>query len=82
MEFDGVIITDDLAMGAITALYGAEEAAVLAVLAGNDLLCSSQYQLQYNAVLDAVNTGRIPAKILDQAVSRVLRWKHTLGLLP
>ena len=81
MGFDGVIVTDDLVMGAITKQYGAEEAAVLAVLAGNDLLCSSEYAIQYRAVLEAVQSGRIPQAILDAAVCRVLQWKHTLGLL-
>ena len=54
MNFNGVIVTDDLIMEAITDIYGAEEAAILAVLAGNDLLCSSEYKIQYKAVLDAV----------------------------
>lgn len=81
MGFDGVIVTDDLAMGAITDLYGAEEAAILAVLAGNDLLCCSEYQIQYTAVLEAVRSGRIAEETLDQAVRRILRWKSNLGLL-
>ena len=81
MGFDGVIITDDLAMDAITKQYGAEEAAVLAVLAGNDLLCASEYAVQYRAVLEAAESGRIPLAILDSAVRRVLQWKHGLGLL-
>ena len=81
MGFEGVIVTDDLAMSAITDYYGVEEAAVLAVLAGNDLLCSTEYPRQYRAVLAAVETGRIPADMLDAAVLRVLRWKQALGLL-
>lgn len=81
MGFDGVIVTDDLAMGAITDLYGAGEAAVLAVLAGNDLLCSSEYKLQHAAVLEAVQSGRIPEEMLDRAAARVLQWKYELGLL-
>ena len=68
-------------MQAITDQYGAGEAAVLAVLAGNDLLCSTDYKTQYNAVLDAVQSGRIPEKLLDGAVKRVLEWKQKLGLL-
>lgn len=76
MGFDGVIVTDDLVMEAITDLYGASEAAVLAVLAGNDLLCSTEYQVQYEAVLEAVQSGRISQEMLDQAVLRVLRWKQ------
>lgn len=81
MGFDGVIVTDDLVMQAITDAYGAEEAAVLAVLAGNDLLCSTEYPVQYSAVLEAAENGRISREMLDSAVMRVLRWKQELGLL-
>lgn len=79
--FEGVIVTDDLAMAAITEEYGVEEAAVLAVLAGNDLLCSTEYRSQYKAVLKAVQEGRIPGELLDSAVRRVLTWKQELGLI-
>ena len=81
MGFDGVIITDDLVMQAITDLYGAGEAAVMAVLAGNDLLCSTEYQVQYEAVLAAVLEGRIHLRVLNAAVRNVLEWKMELGLL-
>ena len=82
MGFDGVIVTDDLVMQAITDRYGAGEAAVLAVLAGNDLLCSTDYPTQYQAVLDAVYARRIDFDTLNAAVTRVLRMKINLGLLP
>lgn len=81
MGFDGVIVTDDLVMQAITDEYGVEESAVLAVLAGNDLLCASDYARQYSAVLDAVKSGRISSEALNQSVLRILRWKSRLGLL-
>lgn len=81
MGFDGVIVTDDLVMQAITDRYGEGEAAVLAVLAGNDLLCVTNYALQYQAVMEAVESGRIPIDTLRAAVRRVLQWKYDLGLL-
>ena len=81
MGFEGVIVTDDLVMEAITESYGAEEAAVLAVLAGNDLLCSSEYRIQYPAVLAAVESGRISMEQLDESVMRILQWKRELGLI-
>ena len=81
ISFDGVIVTDDLVMQAITDQYGAGEAAVLAVLAGNDLLCSTEYAVQYAAVLEAAQQGRISQDLLDRAVLRILRWKAELGLL-
>lgn len=81
MDFDGVLVTDDLVMQAITGAYGTEEAAVLAVLAGNDLLCSTEYAAQYGAVLEAVQSGRISMDQLDASTLRVLQWKKELGLI-
>ena len=81
MGFAGVIMTDDLVMAAISEGYSAGEAAVLAVLAGNDLLCSSEYPVQYQAVLEAVQSGRIPEEQLNSSVLRILQWKENLGLL-
>ena len=81
MGFDGVILTDDLVMNAITEQYGTGEAAVLAVLAGNDMLCCTEYPQQYEAVLDAVLAGRIDYLQLRESVLRVLKWKQKLGLI-
>ena len=81
MGYDGVVMTDDLVMEAITQQYGAGEAAVLAVLAGNDLLCSTEYAVQYEAVLEAVLTGRIDYGMVVDSVKRVLIWKQELGLI-
>ena len=81
MGFSGVILTDDLVMQAVTDRYGDGEAAVMAVLAGNDLLCSTEYAVQYEVVLKAVLDGRIDIDILNSAVRNVLEWKLDLGLL-
>lgn len=81
LGFDGVIMTDDMAMNAIGENVSDEEAAVSAVLAGNDMLISSNYTVQINAVLQAVRDGQITQETIDQAVRRVLRWKLDLGLL-
>lgn len=81
MGFTGVIVTDDLAMQAITDLYGDGEAAVLAVEAGVDLLCTTYYEVQYDAILEAVRSGRISEAMLNNAVLRILCWKEALGLL-
>ena len=81
LGFSGVIMTDDLVMQAITDQFGAGEAAVMAVLAGNDLLCSTEYAVQYEAVLQAVLDGRIDIDVLNSAVRNVLEWKISLGLL-
>ena len=81
LGFSGVIMTDDLVMQAITDQYGAGEAAVMAVLAGNDLLCSTEDAVQYQAVLQAVLDGRIDIDVLNSALRNVLEWKISLGLL-
>ena len=81
MGVEGVIVTDDLVMQAITDVYGIGESAVLAVQCGNDLLCVTDYKQQYTAVLEAVNDGRITQKTLNTAVLRILRWKADLGLI-
>ena len=81
LGFSGVIMTDDLVMQAITDQFGAGEAAVMAVLAGNDLLCSTEYAVQNEAVLQAVLDGRIDIDVLNSAVRNVLEWKISLGLL-
>lgn len=81
MGFEGVIVTDDLVMQAITNLYGAGESAVMAVLAGNDLLISTDYHIQYPAVLNAVEDGTIPESLVRDAARRVLQWKIDMGIL-
>lgn len=81
MGFDGVLITDDLIMDAISDTYGDGEAAVLAILAGNDMLCTGAFQEQYPAVLEAVQSGRISLDTVKESVARILTWKHKLGLI-
>ena len=50
------------------------------MLAGNDLLCVTEYEIQYDAVLEACRQGRISTALLEKAVYRVLLWKQSLGL--
>lgn len=74
---DVLVITDSLAMGAITAQYSAGEAAVAAFLAGNDLLLMpAGLQEAFEAVLAAVQDGRISEQRLDESVARILRFKQ------
>lgn len=81
LEFDGVIMTDDLSMGAITDYIGTENAAVLAIKSGNDLLCCSDVEEQYPAVLSSVQSGEIPIEQINNSVKRVLKWKQKLGII-
>lgn len=75
--FDGIIMTDDMSMQAM-AEY--EKPYIKAVLAGNDMIIVSDFDTAYAEVLEAVNSGEIPAQMLDAAVNRILRIKSEYGI--
>ena len=81
LDFDGVIMTDDLAMEGVAKYTDADTAAVAAIQCGNDLLCCSDVETEYPAVLEAVQSGVITEERVDESVRRILRWKQNLGLL-
>lgn len=60
---------------------GPADAAVQAVLAGNDLLCCTEFEVQVPAVVEAVRHGVINQAQVDASVLRILRLKQALGLL-
>jgi len=84
MGFDGVVVTDDLTMGAVNETYGLTEGAVMAVEAGCDLLlvCHGIDNLRavQAALLDAVESGRITEQRLNESVYRILALKAEYGL--
>lgn len=81
LGFQGVIVTDSLSMAGAEVPGGAPEAAVRAVLAGADLLLMPpDLPAAHAKVLKAVESGRIPAARLDDAVTRILRLKEARGL--
>ena len=79
LGFQGLIITDDLEMRGVAGGWGAPEAAVLAVLAGADiLLCCHEWETQqavHAALTDAVQTGRVTEDRLDQSLTRIAAAK-------
>lgn len=81
LGFDGVLMTDDLSMGAILDYCGEVNAAVLAVEAGNDLLISTEFESQYASVLEAVQAGVITEDRIDESVRRILTYKKSIGLI-
>lgn len=81
LDFQGVILTDDMAMDAVESYARDGSAAVLAVLAGNDMIVTSDFARQIPQVVEAVNGGTIDKALIDRAVERVLGWKYDLGLL-
>jgi beta-N-acetylhexosaminidase len=77
LGFDGVVICDALEMKAASAAFGIPEAAVLAVIAGTDLLClgrdtdETMYHAVRSALAGAVTSGRLAAGRLEEAAARV-----------
>ena len=75
------MITDDLAMDAATAFAGKEKLAILAVKAGNDILLTSDFEIQRKAVINAVNHGEIAEERINESVKRILAYKFYMGLM-
>lgn len=80
--FDGVVITDDLAMDAVAAYAGDGAVAVLALQAGNDMICTTDYRTQIPAVIEAVENGTLAESVIDAACFRVLNCKDQFLTVP
>jgi beta-N-acetylhexosaminidase len=80
--FQGLIITDDLEMGAIIRNYGIGEACVRAISAGADMLaiCAEPLAIRegHDAMLTAVNEGRIDIGRLDESLHRIAKLKERI----
>ena len=82
LQFDGVIFTDAMEMGAITEHYGEAESIVMAVEAGADmLLVPVSLERACEALLQAVSEGRIPETRIDASVRRILDLKRNWSLV-
>ncbi len=82
--FSGLVITDDLEMGAIVKNYGVGEACVLAFEAGVDMLaiCANENEIRdgHRSVLSAVESGRISKERLDTSTDRIRNFKKLLKI--
>ena len=80
LKFEGVIVTDSLQMGAVTERFDSAEAAVTALEAGADiLLMPIDFQAARQGILDAVESGRISEKRIDQSLRRILMTRYRTG---
>ena len=78
LEFTGVIITDDLDMGAVSSI---DNATVKALLAGNDLIITTDYEKSISEIKSALDSKTINENLIDKKVFRILAWKHYKGLM-
>ena len=78
LGFTGVIITDDIAMYAASSV---KNSTVKAILAGNDLVITTNYMASINEIKKALNSGELMEEQIDSLVFRVIAWKYYKGLL-
>lgn len=84
MGYNGVVVTDDMDMGALAKHYTFGDMAVQSILAGSDILlvCHEYEHMQeaYNGLMKAVKEGRISKERLDESVKRILLMKMSRDL--
>lgn len=85
LKFDGLIVTDGLTMKGVTNKYSLEEACILAILAGADILLATAEHADhavsiFHAVMEAVRQGRISQARIEESAVRILQMKQKYQL--
>jgi beta-N-acetylhexosaminidase len=82
LRFDGLIVTDAMSMSGLTLYFTQEEASVRALEAGADLLLKpADPDASFRGVRDAVKSGRLTEKRIEESTRKVLAAKYDLGLV-
>jgi beta-N-acetylhexosaminidase len=77
LGFDGIVISGALNEGAITEYYTSDQAAVMAVKAGADMVfLPEDFETAYNGLLEAVNSGEISENRINESLSRIYSIKY------
>ena len=81
LDFNGLIVTDSMGMGGVTTLYEPEEAALMAVKAGVDMiLLPPKTDEVIDSLIQAVKEGQITEERINTSVKRILKAKARMGL--
>lgn len=80
LGFDGLVISDASVMGGLTSWGPREELIPSMMLAGCDQILFCRFREDFEILLGAVKSGRVPEARIDEAVRRILHFKHRLGL--
>ena len=78
LYFTGIIITDNLDMSALSNI---DKPILKALLAGNDLIITTDYKSDFQTIKDAITDGTISEQLIDKLAFRVLAWKYYKGLI-
>ena len=81
LGFEGVAITDDIYMTKVWKEPVTDDAAILAVYAGNDMLISTFYGQDINSIRTGVEKKDISEEQINEAVLRILKMKLELGVI-
>lgn len=78
LAFTGITMTDDLSMNAVSSI---ENVAVKALLAGNDIIITTDYEQNFNDIKKAVDDGIISEKLINEIAHKIISWKYYKGLM-
>lgn len=86
LGYDGIIMTDALDMDAVDTAYSPSEAAIRAIIAGNDLIAigahvgTDRIRAVIDDVVAAVQSGRIAESSIEASVARIVAVKDKYGI--
>ena len=78
LKFTGIIITDDISMKAVSNI---QDVTVKAILAGNDLIITTDYEESFNSIKNAISNGVLSEEYISGLAFRILAWKYYKGLM-
>lgn len=78
LNYTGIIMTDDISMGATSSI---PDAALKAILAGNELIITNDYEESFNSIKTAVDNHVLNEEVINKLAFRVIAWKYYKGLM-
>ena len=78
LDFTGIIITDDLYMDAASKI---ENVSLKAILSGNDLIITTNYENSINEIKKALDNNEINESLINKLALRNIAWKYYKGLI-
>lgn len=78
LNFTGIIMTDDLSMQALSSI---EKPATKALLAGNDIIITTNYKESFEDIKQSLEEKKLSESLIDTTVHKILTWKYAKGLM-
>lgn len=81
LGFTGIVLTDDIAMNALAEFNNQDQAAILAIEAGNDMIMTRRPSLHYQEIINAINNNIITEERINESVTKILAWKLSYNII-